>query len=80
SKVRLITSSLGNAGTCLEIVGGDIKGIKDCSAVGTTIEVKDLFFNTPARRKFLRSDRTENYHIIDTTTKEAISNYRIGFF
>lgn len=81
SKVKLITgTNTGAAGTRIEIAGGEIKEIKDCPADGTTIEVKDLFFNTPARRKFLKSDTTENYHIIDTVTRESISNYQTGFF
>lgn len=66
-------------GTYLEIVGGDLKEEKICSTIGTTIEVRDLFFNTPARRKFLKSDSTENYHIIDIVTKEAIAHYWIAF-
>lgn len=79
SKVRLVTSYQNEIGTCIEIIGGDIKEIKDCPAIGTTIEIKDLFFNTPARLKFLKSDNTENYHIIDTVTREAISHYQTGF-
>ncbi|WP_333654410.1 DNA mismatch repair endonuclease MutL [Dissulfurispira sp.] len=79
SRVRLITSHQDETGTCIEIIGGDVKEIKDCPAIGTTIEIKDLFFNTPARRKFLKSDSTENYHIIDTVTREAISHYQTGF-
>lgn len=89
SKVRLVTatknpnSELQNpnstVGTCLEIIGGEIKDIRDCPSSGTTIEVKELFFNTPARRKFLKSDSTENYHIIDAVTREAISHFHIGF-
>jgi len=83
SKVRLVTSykpvASNGTGTCIEIIGGDVKEIKDCPAIGTTIEIKDLFFNTPARRKFLKSDSTENYHIIDTVTREAISHYQTGF-
>lgn len=79
SKVRLVTSYQNEIGTCIEIIGGDIKEIKDCPAIGTAIEIKDLFFNTPARRKFLKSDSTENYHIIDAATHEAISHCQIGF-
>lgn len=82
SKVRLVTAQKSEdkaVGTCMEIIGGEIKEIKDCPAIGTTIEIKDLFFNTPARRKFLKSDSTENYHIIDTVTREAISHYQTGF-
>lgn len=79
SRVRMTTAMYNETGTCIEIIGGDVKEIKDCPAIGTTIEIKDLFFNTPARRKFLKSDSTENYHIIDTVTREAISYFQIGF-
>ncbi len=67
------------AGTCVEIAGGEIVSVKDCAAAGTSIEVKELFFNTPARRKFLKSDATENYHIIDTVTREALSHPHLMF-
>ena len=79
SKVRMTTSLQNEVGTCIEIIGGDVKEVRDCPAIGTTIEIKDLFFNTPARRKFLKSDSTENYHIIDAVTREAIAHYQIGF-
>ena len=83
SKVRLITGQMlkgMEAGICIEVIGGEIKDIRDCPASGTTIEVKELFFNTPARRKFLKSDPTENYHIIDAVTREALSHFNISFF
>lgn len=79
SKVKIVTSYQNETGTCIEIIGGDVKEIKDCPSIGTTIEIKDLFFNTPARRKFLKSDSTENYHIIDAVTRGAIAHYQIGF-
>jgi len=85
SKIRLITAlaedetAVGSNGLCVEIVGGETKSEKLCPASGTTIEVKDLFFNTPARRKFLKSDATENSHIIDAVTREALSHFTIGF-
>lgn len=82
SKIRLVTApkSLdGQTGVAVEIAGGEVKDVRDCPATGTLIEVKDLFFNTPARRKFLKTDSTENYHIIDAVTREALSHYDIGF-
>lgn len=85
AKVRLTTAPRKNnetvlaSGTCIELIGGEVKEIKDCPALGTSIEVKDLFFNTPARRKFLKSDTTENYHIIDTVTRAALAHFPIGF-
>lgn len=48
-------------------------------AQGTGVEVRDLFFNTPARRKFLRSDRTEFMRIDDVIKKLALSRFDVGF-
>lgn len=47
--------------------------------VGTTVEVRDLFFNTPARRKFLRTAATEFNHIEATVRRLALSNFAVGF-
>ncbi|MGD0282040.1 MAG: DNA mismatch repair endonuclease MutL [Dissulfurispiraceae bacterium] len=85
SRMTLITAlksgeyGSGIPGTSVEIAGGEVKSVKDCAAAGTGIEVRELFFNTPARRKFLKSDATENYHIIDTVTREALSHPHIMF-
>jgi len=68
------------SGTEIEVYDGKIKRVKDAASVGTTIEVKDLFSTIPARKKFLKSDRTELYHIIDTVTREALSHWNIHFY
>ena len=47
--------------------------------VGTSVEVRDLFFNTPARRKFLRTDNTEFYHIREIVRRVALSRYDVSF-
>lgn len=47
--------------------------------VGTTVEVANLFFNTPARRKFLRTDKTEFAHIDEVIRKIALAKFNIGF-
>ncbi|MCX9014213.1 MAG: DNA mismatch repair endonuclease MutL [Candidatus Methanoperedens sp.] len=48
-------------------------------AVGTSVTVEDLFYNTPARKKYLKSDTTELAHIIDVVTRNAIGHNNISF-
>ena len=47
---------------------------------GTTLEVRDLFFNVPARRHFLKSDKTELNHIVITLRRLALSQFETGFY
>lgn len=80
SKITLVTGLKDlPSGISIEMHGGEVKEIKDFPAIGTTVEVRDLFFNTPARKKFLKAHSTELFHIIDTVTKEALSHWEIGF-
>jgi len=46
---------------------------------GTTVEVRDLFFNTPARRKFLRTENTEFKHLEEVIKRQSLSRYDVGF-
>lgn len=56
------------------IEGGVTKSVKPCGCkAGTTIEIRDLFFNTPARRKFMKTDNTELGHLTDTVSNIALS-------
>ena len=46
---------------------------------GTAVEIRDLFFNTPARRKFMKTERTEVAHISETVRRIALANPRVSF-
>ena len=46
---------------------------------GTTVEIRELFFNTPARRKFLKTERTEALHIAEAVRRTALANPGVGF-
>ena len=79
SNVTLKTSD-GKTGTMVELVGGVIKEIKSCDLKqGTTIIVKDLFYNTPVRLKYLKSLYTELANISDYLNKMALSYPNIKF-
>ncbi len=63
------------AGTVLEINGGKIIRVEEAGLpLGTAITIRDLFFNTPARKKFLRSESTELSHIASLVTHYALAN------
>lgn len=59
-----------------ETIGEPLSCVRE---VGTTLELRDLFYNVPVRRKFLRSEKTELYHIIDLFKKFALSHFSVGF-
>ena len=76
-KTRPAGSDLG---TEVVITGGKAPDIHAAGAsLGTTIKVEDLFFNTPARKKFLKTNHTEAAHISDFITKLALSHPEIAF-
>jgi len=63
----------------IESFGDDLSARPASHPVGTTIELRDIFYNTPARRKFLRSPRTEFLHIQTIFNRLALSNFNVGF-
>lgn len=70
----------GPAGAQLEVAGGHNQGISPCGCpAGTTIEVRNLFYNTPVRRKFLRSTQTEMGHIGEAFTRIALAHPQLHF-
>jgi DNA mismatch repair protein MutL len=76
ARVTLETATGGeDAGTHIEIAGGKIYRVEDAALPrGTTIAVADLFFNTPARRKFLRAESTELAHVTALVTHYALAH------
>src|SRR6185295_872684 len=67
-------------GVCIEIEGSELKNQEACNTtVGTSICVKNLFYNIPARRNFLKTDSVELRHIIDEFQRVAIPNPHVAF-
>ena len=68
------------AATRVSVEGGKMRDVKDAAHPrGTTIVVRDLFFNVPARRKFLRSEATESFHLTNLVTHYALAHPEIAF-
>jgi DNA mismatch repair protein MutL len=76
ARVHLTTRSAEESlGTEMEIAGGRILRVADCGIpAGTTLTIRDLFFNTPARKKFLRAEQTELSHIAGLVTHYALAH------
>ncbi len=67
-------------GTEVEFNGGKLVAVRDIAwPGGAEFEVKDLFFNIPARRKFLKSDATESFHITNLVQHYALANPHLAF-
>lgn len=81
SHFRLLTREPSSeAGTEVLVSGGRVEAVKETGApVGTQIEVRDLFYNLPARRKFLRGEETEAAHIIHGLQAMAVANPSVAF-
>lgn len=81
SNIRLVTRTKDNPhGMLVEVSGGLLKDVRQTGCpVGTTIIVKDLFFNTPARYKFLKKDNTEAGYVSDIVNRIALGNPDVSF-
>lgn len=81
ARVRLVSRLRGAPSASeIEAVGGRLTEAKAAGAPeGTTLEVRDLFYNTPARQKFLRTPKTELGHVMDMVTRIALPHEQIHF-
>ncbi|SHK33995.1 DNA mismatch repair protein MutL [Marinobacter antarcticus] len=82
SRLALTSRTEGQeAASRVEVEGRDMDARISPAAhpVGTTVEVRDLFFNTPARRKFLRTEKTEFNHVEECVRRQALSRFDAGF-
>jgi DNA mismatch repair protein MutL len=74
-----LTSRTADAPHAWEIGPGASQPSPASGAVGTTVDVQDLYFNTPARRKFLKSDQTEYGHCAEVVRRIALARPDVGF-
>ncbi len=81
SRMKFVTRPPGQAlGSEIAVEGGAVVSVRETGApVGTTVQVADLFWNVPARRKFLKSPRTETAHLWDVFHAVAIPGERTFF-
>lgn len=78
-----LTSNVENASHGWSVISDGAEQFFDIQpashSIGTTVEVRDLFYNTPARRKFLKSDKTEFSHIETAVKRMVLSRFELGF-
>lgn len=80
SRLLLSTSDQDGPGTEVEIRAGRILSVREADRIrGTSVEVAGLFFNVPARRRFLRSDATELSHLLRVLTDLALARPAVRF-
>ena len=81
SRLDLLSAVEGAPGSKVSVEGREMEPSIEVSAHprGTTVDVRDLFFNTPARRKFLKTEKTEFGHIDAVVSRQALSRFDVGF-
>jgi DNA mismatch repair protein MutL len=81
ARVTMITAQKGaNTGTVIDIEGGTVRNVADAAASpGTSLKIHHLFYNTPARLKFLKSAATELSHIISAVSHQALARPDLRF-
>jgi len=79
ARVTITSATDGGSGHMITISGGRLGRMEEVSANrGTTVEVADLFYNVPARKKFLKTDITESAHLLDVAQAYALSRDGLG--
>ena len=80
SRLTISSCTPQGEGHCIETQGGIITRRAPAPAIpGTTVEIRDLFFNTPARRKFLKSDSYERACLLKVVEESALANLRVSY-
>jgi DNA mismatch repair protein MutL len=82
SRTTITTKARGTdgAGTKLTLVGGEVESVESAGPpTGTAVEVTDLFYNTPAREKYLKREATEFDHVSRVVTRYALANPGVAF-
>jgi len=79
-RLSIASRGAGQEGARIEVSGGEMSAVKPAAlAGGTSVELRDIFYATPARLKFMRSDRAEMQAIVDVVKRLAMAEPYVGF-